>query len=624
MAVLLLGIQGSEEITARLAALLKDSHPVVRRRACEALVRNGATVPAEQLHSMLVSTDRFEAWAARRLLERIDTDQWLSANLEADDMRLFVQSATALMIAHPSKEHGLKVIERIGEFLGGYVNDRDFIDLMRVSQLALLRGDIQPDDVPHLQSLIADEFPSGDMTMNREIVRILIHLQVSDIMDRYIDFLKSDVPHVEKIHLACQLRYLRSGWSSEDKMELLKFYEEALKEPGGKSYSRYVQNVSRDFSEALTDAERRQILEAGSKWPNASFVALYGLPEDMDESFRELVEHLYGQIYTRNTEADERLKIAIVAVLARAGDKQSLEYLRTIYDRDPDRRVVVAIGLAENPEEENWPYLVQSLEILPPDAAVKVMRKLAKIDRAPEEPEFYRQVILQGLKLKKKGHDDAVALLEHWTGEKLSAEEEMADEAMGCWQEWFAKTYPNSPEAKLRVEPENSKWQFSQLLAALNDRDGLTGAALRGASVFDKALCSKCHRHGDRGEPMGPDLTNISSRFRKQEILESVLYPSHVIPDQYASKLLITKQGFSLTGIVAPGASGKMVVLQSSGEKVEIAEEDVDETLPSRVSAMPEGLFNSLTLQEIVDLFAYLDAPPRSAVSTRRGKDAPR
>jgi hypothetical protein len=69
--------------------------------------------------------------------------------------------------------------------------------------------------------------------------------------------------------------------------------------------------------------------------------------------------------------------------------------------------------------------------------------------------------------------------------------------------------------------------------------------------------------------------------------------------------------------MVAPTGDGSLVVLQANGEKVTIAQEDVDESTPSRVSAMPEGLLNALTLEDIADLFAYLGNPPRPEVTRR-------
>jgi putative heme-binding domain-containing protein len=128
--------------------------------------------------------------------------------------------------------------------------------------------------------------------------------------------------------------------------------------------------------------------------------------------------------------------------------------------------------------------------------------------------------------------------------------------------------------------------------------------------VFVKAQCAKCHRFGERGEGVGPDLTTVSLRFQKKEILESILFPSQVISDQYASKSVLRVDGRTVWGIVAPQADGSLTVLQSDATKVRIAKEEIDTITPIKKSAMPEGLLNPLTLEEIADLFAYLNQPP--------------
>jgi putative heme-binding domain-containing protein len=132
---------------------------------------------------------------------------------------------------------------------------------------------------------------------------------------------------------------------------------------------------------------------------------------------------------------------------------------------------------------------------------------------------------------------------------------------------------------------------------------------VRGAAVFEKAQCIKCHRYGQRGEGIGPDLSNVASRFQRKEIVESVVFPSQVISDQFAAKTVVTRDGKTFTGIVGPTSDG-VVVLEPSAEKVNVAKDNIDEIIPSKKSAMPDGLFNNLTLAEIADLFAYLAKPP--------------
>ena len=86
--------------------------------------------------------------------------------------------------------------------------------------------------------------------------------------------------------------------------------------------------------------------------------------------------------------------------------------------------------------------------------------------------------------------------------------------------------------------------------------------------MFEKANCVKCHRFGERGDTVGPDLTTVARRFQRKEILESILYPSQVISDQYATQTIVTTDGRTVTGMVSPVGDGSLIVLQANGEKV--------------------------------------------------------
>ena len=114
---------------------------------------------------------------------------------------------------------------------------------------------------------------------------------------------------------------------------------------------------------------------------------------------------------------------------------------------------------------------------------------------------------------------------------------------------------------------------------------------------------------------IGPDLTTVSQRFQRKEILESIVYPSHIISDQYASKQVVAS-GRTYTGMVVPNSDGCSVLL-SDGEKVELAEADIESIEPVRTSAMPDGLLNQLTLQQVADLFAYLESDHRQEVAAQ-------
>ncbi|MFC1758642.1 hypothetical protein ACFL2H_07725, partial [Planctomycetota bacterium] len=104
----------------------------------------------------------------------------------------------------------------------------------------------------------------------------------------------------------------------------------------------------------------------------------------------------------------------------------------------------------------------------------------------------------------------------------------------------------------------------------------------------------------------GPDLTDLAKRFRAVETLESIIHPSKVVSQQYASKTIVTVDGVAHTGIVAAGATDEVVVLRSDGQKVRISESEIDEIIPQSISVMPSGLLDQLTEDEIRDLFTLL------------------
>jgi putative heme-binding domain-containing protein len=624
----LMGLHITDATNARLVQLLDDNDRNVRRKACESLIRAEFAPPVDKVLKLIASDDRFESWAARRLLERLPVEEWSEQVLTASDQRVLIQGCLALVIAKPSHEHALAALQQLAKASEKFVSDKNFIDMLRVMQVAMHRGEIKPDDVPGLRRQLAEEFPAGDATMNRELTRLLVFMQESSILDRYLAYLKSKAPDVDKLHVALHLRFLAEGWTPEQRMELLGYYEAANQRKGGGSYARYIINVTRDFCRDLTEEESKLVLTKGDQWPNAALGALYKLPQQLDDETRaslialdeRLSEKITEKLAGEQADSIQRLQVGMIAVLSRSGDEQSLAYLRKVWDNVPERRQTVALGLSQHPGGENWVYLVRSLPVLEPAAARQVCAKLTEVDQAPEEAEPYRQAILLGLKMRQKDDEmtnpaeNAISLLMYWTGEELAADQP-EDKQLVAWQEWFAAKYPDQPAAALPVVAENAKHTVEELLTYLTSEEA-RGTATKGAEIFVKAQCAKCHRFDNKGDSYGPDLSTISSRFSRKELLESIIFPSHVISSQYASKTIRTTDGRTITGLVVPGAAGETVIMQSSGEKVTLAESDIDETKPSKVSAMPSGLLDPLTQEEIADLMAYLQrskTPPAIA-----------
>jgi putative heme-binding domain-containing protein len=132
----------------------------------------------------------------------------------------------------------------------------------------------------------------------------------------------------------------------------------------------------------------------------------------------------------------------------------------------------------------------------------------------------------------------------------------------------------------------------------------------RGKDAFIAGQCIKCHRMGDIGGGAGPDLTAVSSRFSRRDILESILEPSKVISEQYQNLSVTTLAGKTVIGRVVDETPGKIVLQPDplSGERIEVAVKDIESRTASKVSPMPANLVDILTADEILDLIAYLEA----------------
>jgi putative heme-binding domain-containing protein len=460
-------------------------------------------------------------------------------------------------------------------------------------------------------------YPTGDRFVNRELVRLLVHLQVVGAADKFaIELAKADLPMEEKLQIGAYSARLERGWTTPAKLKLLALYEQVRTIDGGYSVDKYVENFARDFLARLTPAEKQHILGGGDKWPSTALSVLARLPEDPGLEILAEIRTLDGKIAPRCAESDafRRLRVGIIAVLGASSEPASQEHLRTVYHNEPEYRGPVAMSLVQQPVKENWPILLDALKVAEGAAARDILAALVIVP-PPREAGPYRDAILSGLRLGDNGAEDAIRLLARWSGQQEAANASVDWKTeIARWQRWYAAKFPNAPPAQLPVDAGRDKWSYDELLTFLSSEAGKRGDAARGQAVFAKAQCATCHRVGSYGETAGPDLTTVSQRFQRKEILESIVYPSHVISDQYASRMVVAG-GKTYTGLVTPRGQLGVTVLLSTGQKIDIAHEAIDDIQASRVSAMPSGLLNTLTLEQVADLFAYLGAGGNSAVA---------
>ena len=167
------------------------------------------------------------------------------------------------------------------------------------------------------------------------------------------------------------------------------------------------------------------------------------------------------------------------------------------------------------------------------------------------------------------------------------------------------------PEAEV-IEPRAvvKQWTIDELLPQVQTK--LTGRDFeRGRRMFSQAACFKCHRFAGQGGIVGPDLTGAGRRFNDLNLLESLVEPSKVVSDQYEATTFILDSGKVVTGRIVNLNGDTYMVSENMldpGNLTSVNVNEIDETLPSKVSMMPKGLLDTLTQEEILDLVAYLRA----------------
>ena len=156
-------------------------------------------------------------------------------------------------------------------------------------------------------------------------------------------------------------------------------------------------------------------------------------------------------------------------------------------------------------------------------------------------------------------------------------------------------------------------WTMEDLIPQLDKvSKGRNHASARAALIA--AQCVFCHRvSNDPSLPagvFGPDLTQVSARFSRRDLLEQIINPSKIIDEKYRSTILTLADGKQISGTLE-SEDDERVTLKPNPlalEKIETAKGMIKARKLSDVSPMPVGLLNALKADQILDILAWFEA----------------
>jgi putative heme-binding domain-containing protein len=159
------------------------------------------------------------------------------------------------------------------------------------------------------------------------------------------------------------------------------------------------------------------------------------------------------------------------------------------------------------------------------------------------------------------------------------------------------------------IQPQGPgrNWKVDEALAFMEDLKGRD--LVKGKAMYAATLCLSCHTMQGEGGVVGPDLTQLGTRFSPKDILESTINPNAVISDQYAATIFYLADGSSVLGKLTNEDRDKYYISQNPFDPQsirEIPKKEVSSKKLSEISVMMPGLINRLNEEELKDLMAYL------------------
>lgn len=156
---------------------------------------------------------------------------------------------------------------------------------------------------------------------------------------------------------------------------------------------------------------------------------------------------------------------------------------------------------------------------------------------------------------------------------------------------------------RLNQTPAEKQARIEKLEKVFNEAPLWAYEGNAGQQHFQK-LCASCHRIGNDGTQLGPELTG-AGKHGIRYFLENIIDPDAVIGADFQMTSVETQSGDNLSGLLVKDSPDAITLRTVAGETV-VPKTDIAAKQTSPKSLMPEGLLESLTDRQQLELLKYL------------------
>ncbi len=620
------------EVGRQLLDLIVDPDARVERVACEALMHFDIAVDQSWLKKYentfaltpMQHADRWVRFAAQQALRRSGIfileapESFNSLSEQLQDRFLSDLPFEALLLSWAERD-GYEPRTRslgVAELRPCDLRERP-LDRLRLDERLLERDGFDRIETTRLNEYhewLTRQFPSGDRRVSAELAILLAHLGFDGSIEKLLVALRLESDHAQQIHYAYCLCSIEKGWTHDEARKLFDWFDVAETWTGGQSFNGYILEMRARHASHFANVEK---LAMTREAPMGARTIARFMSEMSTAEVEQLVapiKYAWIAIATgRDEVAAKKERADVLRALGNSKSPALAAWLRKLVDDPSSPKDEVRLALATQGATEDWPILVDGLSSESAATVEACAKALAAIDRKPDQPEPLRSALDAAARLGADRGTRALELAAHWTGEKLPAK--LHDEWIGALQAQeraFRSRFPNF-EVATASDETRPRWSFDKTLAFLERSAARNGSPTRGLAIFQKATCATCHpfegvETSVRASGLGPDLATVTKRFDRKAILESIVYPSRVIADLYRSTVVITKDEERIEGRALKSDASAVELLLSDGSHRSIERSSIAQEKPSTISLMPEGLLQSLDLEDVKDLLAFLES----------------
>ncbi|MFD1144134.1 PVC-type heme-binding CxxCH protein [Larkinella insperata] len=247
----------------------------------------------------------------------------------------------------------------------------------------------------------------------------------------------------------------------------------------------------------------------------------------------------------------------------------------------------------------DWATLLNWDEVMPPKLSEIEQRALALRQKLMEEytPAEEKLKLAKEMAISPEGGKLLVG---------LAAEKKLPESLKPAISEII---FTNPDQSVRTMAGDYFKRPNGATALSLKTIASLAGNETAGLAVF-KTTCATCHRHGEQGKDIGPELTKIHQKFDRNGLLDAILNPSAGLAFGYEPWLVTTKNGQTYYGFLISDGQQALVIKDAAGQKHTVPTAQVASRKQYSTSLMPDPASLGLSEQQLADLVAYLLKKP--------------